>query len=115
MAAWKLTVRDGSSVTRTDYDDLDSALTAARETAAGILAGAPMKPVKAIRDYEPAKLVRARIEISGKGWISPPTAGLDIQGDLSLTGFTGGVRRRPLEGDSLREVFLEIRDALVAR
>lgn len=112
MAAWKLTVREGSTVTRTDFDDLDSAISAAREKAAEILAGEPMKPVKAIRDYEPAQLVRARIEISGKGWISPPTAGVDIQGDLSLTGFTGGVRRKPLEGDSLRQVFGEIREAL---
>jgi hypothetical protein len=56
--------------------------------------------------------VRARIEISGKGLISPPTAGVDVQGDLTLTGFTGGIRRKPLEGDSLREVFREIREAL---
>ena len=99
-------------MTRTDFDSLDPALDAAREKASEIMAGAPMKPVKAIRDYEPAQLVRARIEISGKGWISPPTAGLDIQGDLSLTGFTGGVRRKPLEGDSLRQIFGEIREAL---
>ena len=112
MAAWKMTVREGSNVSRTNFDDLDSAITAAREKAAEILTGQPMKAVKAIRDYEPAQLVRARIEISGKGLISPPTAGVDIQGDLTLTGFTGGIRRKPLEGDSLREVFREIREAL---
>ena len=107
-----MTVREGSNVSRTNFDDLDSAITAAREKTAEILTGQPMKPVKAIRDYEPAQLVLARIEISGKGLISPPTAGLDIQGDLSITGFTGGVRRKPLEGDSLREVFTGIREAL---
>jgi hypothetical protein len=112
LAAWKLTVREGSNVSRTNFDDLDSAITAAREKTAEILTGQPMKAVKAIRDYEPAQLVRARIEISGKGLISPPTAGVDIQGDLTLTGFTGGIRRKPLEGDSLREVFREIREAL---
>lgn len=112
MAAWKLTVRDGSNVTRTNFDDLDSAIAAAREKATEILAGEPMRPVKAIRDYEPAQLIRARIEISGKGMFSPPTAGLDIHGDLSLTGFTGGVRRKPLEGDSLRAVMKEIQESL---
>lgn len=112
MADWKLTVREGSTVTRSTFDDLDSAITAAREKTAEIMSGEPMKPVKAIRDYEPAQLVRARIEISGKGMFSPPTAGVDVQGDLSLTGFTGGVRRKPLEGDSLRQVFAEIREAL---
>ena len=99
-------------MTRSSFDDLDGAIDAAREKAAEIIAGEPMKPVKAIRDYEPAQLVRARIEIAGKGLFSPPTAGLDIQGDLSITGFTGGVRRKPLEGDSLRQVFGEIREAL---
>ena len=112
MATWKLTIREGSTVTRSSFDDLDGAIDAAREKAAEIIAGEPMKPVKAIRDYEPAQLVRARIEIAGKGLFSPPTAGLDIQGDLSITGFTGGVRRKPLEGDSLRQVFGEIREAL---
>lgn len=112
MAAWKVTVREGSNVSRKGFDALDPALDDAREKAAEILTGQPMAPVKAIRDYEPAQLVRARIEISGKGLIAPPTAGLDINGDLSLTGFTGGVRRKPLPGDSLRDVFRGIREAL---
>ena len=112
MAAWKVTVRNGPSVTREGFDELEPALADARAKAAEILAGEPMAPVKAIRDYEPAQLVRARIEISGKGLIAPPTAGLDIHGDLSLTGFTGGVRRKPIEGDNLRDVFREIRAAL---
>ncbi len=112
MATWKVTVRDGSSVSRKRFDELDPALAFAKAEAAEILAGEPMASVKAIRDYEPDRLVRARIEISGKGLISPPTAGLDIQGDLSLTGFTGGVSRKPLEGDNLRDIFREIRAAL---
>ena len=112
MAAWKLTVRNGSTVQRQGFNDLDAALAEARRQTDAILAEGPMPPAKAFREYEPSQLVRARIEISGKGLLRPPTAGLDIQGDLSLTGFTGGVRRKPLEGDSVRQVFAEIREAL---
>ena len=53
-----------------------------------------------------------RIEISGKGLLRPPTAGLDIHGDLSLTGFRGSVARKPFEATGEREIFTEIRDYL---
>lgn len=112
MAAWKVTVRNGSNVQRQGFDDLDSALAEARRQTDEIVAEGPMPPAKAIRDYEPSQLVRARIEISGKGLLRPPTAGLDIRGDQSLIGFIGGVKRKPIEAKDETGIFAAIREAL---
>ena len=112
MAAWKVTVRNGSTVQRRSFDDLDAALDEAERQTREIVAEGPMAPAKAFREYEPSELVRARIEISGKGLIRPPTAGVDVQGDQSLIGFIGGVRRRPIEARDESGIFEAIRKAL---
>jgi hypothetical protein len=112
MAKWKLTIRYGSDVTRQGFDDLDSAIAAAEAKTEEILDDGPLQKVKAFKDYEPDQLVKARIEISGKGLISPPTAGLDIQGDGGMLGFSGGVTRKPIEAGSRKEIFAGIRQAL---
>ena len=111
-ARWKVTVRYGSDVSREGYDELDDALAAAEKAADEVLGDAPLGTVKAFRDYTPDQLVKARIEITGKGLISPPTAGVDIQGDGGMLAFTGGVRRKPLEAKSRKQVFAAIRQAL---
>lgn len=112
MATWKLTVRDGSTVRREGFDDLDEAISRARAETERIVARGPTGGEKAIRDYDAAEVVRARIEISGKGLIRPPTAGLDVQGDLSLVGFIGGIGRRRIEATDLDGILGEVREAL---
>jgi hypothetical protein len=112
MADWKLTVRDGSDVTRLKFDDLDAALEAARIRIEEITDRPPFGKVKAIRDYEPEKLVKARIEVSGKGFLSPPTAGVDVRGDNSLAGYVGGVSRKPIEGNTAAQVVHAMRETL---
>ncbi|MGK2955986.1 MAG: hypothetical protein ACSLFI_10000 [Solirubrobacterales bacterium] len=112
MAKWKLTVRYGSDVSRQSFDDLDSAIAEAEARTEEILADGPLETVKAFRDYEPDQLVKARIEISGKGLFSPPTAGLDIQGDGGMLAYRGGVTRKPIEAESRRQIFAGIRQAL---
>jgi len=112
MAAWTLTVRVGSDVNRQKFEDLDEAIAEAKKQTDEIIADGPLGPVKAIRDYEPVKLVKARLEISGKGLLRPPTAGLDIHGDLSLTGFRGSVARKPFEATDEQGIFNEIRGCL---
>ena len=105
MATWKLTIRHGSDVSRQRFDDLDEALGAARAAAAE----ARLDSVSAIRDYEPSQLVNARIEITGKGLFKPPTAGIDIQGDLSVVPFAGGVSRQTLEGSTLPQAMKSLK------
>jgi len=112
LAAWKLTIRDGSAVRRLKYEELDAALEQARVTIDEVLGREPLKKVKAIRDYEPEIQVKARVEISGRGLFSPPTAGVDVRGDNSLVAYAGGVARRPLEGDNPKQVVEAMREAL---
>lgn len=112
MARWKVTVRHGSDVTRRSFDDLDAAIDAAGTATDEILADGPLGTVKAFRDYTPDQLVNARIEISGKGLIAPPTAGIDIQGDGGMLGFTGGVARKPIDATDRKQIFAGIRKAL---
>lgn len=109
MSTWKLTVRHGSDVKRRGFDDLDEALGAAREAADEVIAEGPLDTVKAIRDYEPSQLVNARIEITGKGLFKPPTAGIDIQGDLSVVAYAGGVRRQTLEGSNIPQAMKSLK------
>jgi hypothetical protein len=109
VANWKLTIRHGSDVRRQSFDDLDEALAAAREAADEVISEGRLERVSAIRDYEPAQLVNARLEISGKGIFRPPTAGIDIQGDLSVIPYAGGVRRQSLEGSTVAEAVKSVK------
>ncbi len=106
---WKLTVRHGSDVSRQSFENLDDAIAAARSAADEILTEGPITRVKAIRDYEPSQIVNARIEISGKGLFSPPTAGIDIQGDLSVVPYAGGVRRKTLDGSTIAQAIKSVK------
>ena len=112
MASWKLTIRDGSDVSRLKYDDLESALEQARLKIDEVLDRDPLKKIKVLRDYEPEVQIKARVEVSGKGLFSPPTAGVDIRGDNSLVAYTGGVARRPLEAETSRQVIEAMRETL---
>ena len=109
MAKWKLTVRHGPEVRRSSFDDLDDALAAAREAADEVVSEGPLDRVKAIRDYEPSQIVNARIEITGKGLFRPPAAGLDIQGDLSVVPYAGGVRRQTLDGSTIPQAMKSLK------
>lgn len=112
MAAWKLTIRDGSDVSRLRYDDLEAALEEARLKIDEVLEREPLEKIKMIRDYEPEIQIKARVEISGKGLLSPPTAGVDIRGDNSLVAYSGGVARKPLQGGTSKQVIEAMRDTL---
>lgn len=112
MANWKVTVRHGSDVSRERFDDLEEALAFAREAAEQVVDEGPLEMVKAIRDYGPAQIVNARVEITGKGLLRPPTAGIDIHGDLSIVPYAGGVRRKLLDGSTIPQAIKSLRMAL---
>ena len=112
MARWKLTIRNGSDVSRLRFDDLDAAVAEGLRVTKQILDEDPMSRVQSLRDFEPEDQIKARIEMSGKGILKPPTAGVDIHGDLHLQAFEGGVVRNPLPGDTGKEVFESIRQSL---
>ena len=112
MADWKLTERRGPKVTRDDFDRLDDAVAEMRRRAEEVRAEGPLKPQSMIRDFEPGDQVASRIEISGRGWLRAPTAGVDVKGDGTFVAFTGSVRREELEATDGGTVFGAVREAL---
>jgi hypothetical protein len=114
LAAWKLTVREGSDVRRLKFDDLDEALEEMKSRIETIAASEPLGKINAIRDYEPETLIKARLEITGKGLVRPPTAGVDVRGDNSLVAFSGGVSRKELDGHTAAQAVASMREALTS-
>jgi hypothetical protein len=107
LAAWKLTVRHGPEVRREAYDDLDEAVAELRRRAEEIRAEGPLPSRTMLREFEPGDQVAARLEISGKGVLRSPTAGIDVKGDGRMVPFSGGIRREelaPRDGDAFDAV-----------
>ena len=112
MSAWRLTIRHGSDVDREGFDDLEQAIAAARQRASAIKAEGPLEELAALRDFAPADQVHARLEISGRGLVRPPTAGVDLRGDGSVVPYSGGIRRQELTLRRGGDAFDAVRDAL---
>jgi hypothetical protein len=112
MAAWKLTVRHGSDVGHESFDDLDEAVAAMRERALAIRAEGPVKGVSALRDFSPADQVHARLQLSGKGLLRKPVAGVDVRGDGTFMPFRGGVVREELDPADYDSPFDLVRETL---
>ena len=114
MARWKLTVRNGSDVGHEGFDDLAAAVAAMRERALAIRAEGPMRPVRSIRDFEPGDQVRARLQLSGRGLLRKPAAGVDVRGDGTFVPFKGGVVREELDPTDHDTPFDLVRETLEA-
>lgn len=112
---WKLTVRHGSEVEHSDFDDLDVAVAAMRERAMAIRADSPpAQTVRSLRDFEPADQVHARLQLSGRGLFRKPVAGVDVRGDGSFVPFSGGVAREELDPSAHVTPFDLVRETLEA-
>jgi hypothetical protein len=110
-----LTVRHGSEVEHADFDDLGEAVAAMRERALAIRADAPpARPVRSLRDFEPSELVHARLQLSGRGLLRKPAAGIDVRGDGSFVPFRGAVRREELDPSDHETPFDLVRETLQA-
>ena len=73
-------MRADAEVEHVGFDDLDEAVTAMRERALRIRAEAP--PKKAVLSkFKPADQVQGRLELSGRGLLRKPVAGIDVRGD----------------------------------
>jgi len=109
---WKLTVRDGSDVSHEGFDDLEQAVAAMRERAMEIRARGPAKGVSALRRFGPEDQVRARLQLSGRGWPRKPVAGIDVRGDGTFMPYRGGVRREELDPSGHDTPFDLVRETL---
>jgi hypothetical protein len=112
VSAWKLTVRDGSEVEHLAFDDLGEAVAAMRERAMAIRAEGPVEGSRVLQRFTPEKQVRARLQLSGKGFLRKPTAGIDVRGDGTFTPFSGSVRREELDPSGDETPFETVRKTL---
>jgi hypothetical protein len=115
VSRWKLTVRHGSDVGHEQFDDLREAVAAMRERALAIRSEGPARPVRSLRDYEPADQVHARLQLSGRGLLRKPSAGVDVRGDGTFVPFKGGVVREELDPTHHETPFDLVRETLEAQ
>jgi len=83
-----------------------------RARALDIRAEGPVKGVSSLRDFGPGEQVHARLQLSGKGLVRKPVAGIDVRGDGTFVPFRGSVRREELEPTDHETPFEVVRDAL---
>lgn len=112
MADWKVTTRRGPKVGREEFDSLDAALEAARAEVDRTLREGRIGSVQGFREYAPGERVQCRVEVSGKGFLRGPEAGIDVMGDGALVPYTGSMRKRPLEADTLDQAIEAVRSEL---
>jgi len=83
-----------------------------RERALAIRAQGPAKAVSSLRDFGPEQQVRARLQLSGRGWLRKPVAGVDVRGDGTFMPFRGGVGREELDPSGHETPFELVRETL---
>jgi hypothetical protein len=111
---WKLTVRHGSEVEHTQFDDLDEAVAAMRKRALEIRSEGPVKAIASLRDFGPEDQVHARLQLSGRGLLRKPVAGVDVRGDGTFVPYRGGVGREELDPSRHETPFDLVRETLEA-
>jgi hypothetical protein len=114
VADWKLTVRHGSEVSSELFESLDEALGEMKRRAEEIRAEGPLPAASMLRDYQARDQVHARLQLSGKGLLRKPVAGVDVRGDGSLVAYRGGMRRQELEPRGQETPFDAVRETLAA-
>jgi len=115
VSRWKLTVRHGPDVSHESFDDLDEAVAEMRRRALTIRSAGPVKEVSALRDFAPADQVQARLQLTGRGVLRKPVAGVDVRGNGAFVPYRGGVRREELDPSRHETPFDLVRETLEGR
>jgi hypothetical protein len=68
--------------------------------------------VSALRDFGPKQQVQARLQLSGKGLLRKPVAGVDVRGNGTFMPFRGGIRREELDPTGHDTPFDLVRETL---
>jgi hypothetical protein len=106
-----LTVRVGAEVDHDAFDDLGAAVASMRERALRIRAESPPKAAL-LNTYKPEDQVQARLELSGRGLLHRPVAGVDVKGDGTFVPYRGGLRREELDPSGHDTPFDLVRETL---
>jgi hypothetical protein len=109
---WKLTVRSGPDVEHLSFAELGEAVEVMRARALEIRAEGPAEPTSVLRDFKPEDQVQARLQLSGKGLLHKPIAGIDVRGDGTFMPYRGGVRREELDPSKHETPFDLVRETL---
>jgi len=110
--SWKVTVRRGSKVGREKVDSLEEALAEARMRIDEVRRAGGLPEISAFRDYTPGQRVHARIELTGPGVMRGAQGGIDVMGDGTVLAYTGSIRKRPIEADSIDQTLERLGQAL---
>jgi hypothetical protein len=94
------------------FDDLGEAVAAMRARALEIRAEGPVEGVSSLRDFGPEEQVRARLQLTGKGLLRKPVAGVDVRGDGTFMPFRGSVRREEMDPTHHETPFDLVRETL---
>ena len=105
-------MRHASEVEHEEFDTLEGAIGGMEGRAEEVRAEGPLPPSSALRNFEPGDQVHARLQISGKGLLRKPTAGIDVRGDGSLVAFRGTIAREELEPRAGETPFDAVRETL---
>lgn len=111
---WKLTVRHGPAVEHAQFDDLGEAVEAMRARALEIRSEGPVKGISSLRDFAPEDQVHARLQLSGRGLLRKPVAGVDVRGDGAFVPYKGGVGREEIDPSGHDTPFDLVRETLEA-
>jgi hypothetical protein len=85
-----------------------------RTRALEIRSEGPVKAVSSLRDYGPGDQVHARLQLTGRGLLRKPVAGVDLRGDGTFVPFRGGVGREELDPSGHDTPFDLVRETLEA-
>jgi len=83
-----------------------------RERALAIRVEGPVKAVSMLREFKPADQVQARLQITGRGLLRKPTAGVDVRGDGAFVPYRGGIGREELDPTDYDTPFDLVRETL---
>lgn len=83
-----------------------------RRRALEIRAEGPVRGVSSLRDFGPEEQVHARLQLSGKGFLRKPVAGVDVRGDGTFMPFRGGIGREELDPAAHDTPFDLVRETL---
>lgn len=110
MAAWRLKVRVGPKVRRSEHDSLEEAMgalvAACREAPGRKAVDLRMK------SFEPVQQVALRAELAGPGGAR---GGVDVRGDGSAEAFVGRIRRKLIEPERGEDAYAALRRTLSTR
>jgi hypothetical protein len=83
-----------------------------RERALAVRAEGSPEPASMLRELSPADQVHARLQLSGRGLLRRPVAGVDVRGDGTFVPFRGGLRRVELDPSAHDTPFDLVRETL---